>query len=146
MFFESELTFGDDTSQNLRCVRNDAMPSKINTEGMTRLRMLSLVHRRTKVDTPDKIKLVIKDNTNISNFEKYFVSLKIFKRAYPERPETLTKPRTNLRVPSPVLNRFKMSKIAEKETSKTSKNNANGIFFQMLFFILNLKSWFLKTR
>jgi len=103
MFLDKELVLNDGMFLILRCVSNDPIPSKINTKGITLVRTLSLLPKSTKLNNPDRKELVRKDITKISNLEKYFVSLQIFRRANPERPDVQRNARTSLIVPSPIL-------------------------------------------
>ena len=114
IFLDRELIFMNDVFLIFRCVKNDTMPRTMNDKGMTKLLIFSSVHKSTKVKNPERTKLVTKDSTKISNFEKYFVSLHIFKKANPDSPDVQTNATMSLTVLSPIRNSFTKIKINEK--------------------------------
>ena len=104
IFLDSELMLSLGVFLDLRCVIDDATPSKAKIQGIRRDRVVSSIHKKNKVQIPDKTKLARKDKTSISNLEKYFVTLQTFKRANPDRLEVQRNARTSLIVVSPKLN------------------------------------------
>jgi hypothetical protein len=80
----------------------DTSPIEINTKGMIRPLIFSLIEISAKVQKPDIAKLNTEDKIRISILEKYLVILKIFKNAYPGRNDAQMNASTNCVTPPSV--------------------------------------------